>query len=413
MARRLQKKPWRWNFPWIRLIITIMVFLFIVIILLLNIQGSTVLAVLGVIFALFQWLFPISARKNETPISTSSAPTAVQVMMHNPSDMHPQSFLTISSDQRHETKSSSIADSRALQQNGISIPSTEMTKVEVLQFRPDSVFLFNEPLTVSNEFYGRIRERKTLIDRASKGVSTSIVGPRRIGKTWLISYLRLVTLAELGSHFRIGYLDATMASCATVAGFIAKVLEEFSIHTLVHDHTNLELAILEKIVRDLKSKNQIPLLCIDEFEGFGNREAFDLNFFNSLRAMTQVGLGLVVASKRPLIAIVGDYGKTSGFFNIFEQLTLKPFNLKEAEAFAQDKSIQSGFTEQERAYLLKYGQKDGQQWPPIRLQLVGKMLLEDKNLAAEGSLDDYRPDDPKYWREFEERLEEKYRGVVR
>src|SRR6266536_778613 len=297
--------------------------LFIVIILILNIQGSTILAVLGVIFAMFQWLFPVPSRKHDPSSPTSSASPMPQVVVHVPSDLSLQSSSTNTLIQRDKINLSSNNDSKTLRQDQKSVPSTELTKVEVLHLRPDSVFLFNEPLTESKEFYGRIRERKTLITRTSKGVSTSIVGPRRIGKTWLISYLRLVAPIELGHHFRIGYLDATMASSATMTGFIARVLEEFSIHTLVHDYANLELTMLEKVVRDLKLKNQVPVLCIDEFEGFGNRSAFDLSFFNGLRAMTQVGLGLVVVSKRPLIDIVGDYGKTSGFFSVYCELRFR------------------------------------------------------------------------------------------
>ena len=128
--------------------------------------------------------------------------------------------------------------------------------------------------------------------------------------------------------------------------------------------------------------------------------------------MTQLGLGLVVSSKRPLIDIVGDYGKTSGFFNIFEQLTLKPFNTEEAEEFIRAKALQAGFSDQEQALILKYSQKDEQQWPPLRLQLTGKLLMEDKILAFSEGSQYYRPEDPNYWKEFEERLEEKYRGTV-
>src|SRR5207247_7760650 len=133
----------------------------------------------------------------------------------------------------------------------------------------------------------------------------------------------------------------------------------------------------------------------------------------ALRAMTQNGLCLVVASKIPLIDFIGDYGKTSGFFNVFEQLKVRPFNIKEAERFVQSKGIQAGLTEQERKHLLQYGQQGGEYWP-IRLQLVGKMLLEDKILAArEQDQDYYHPDNPLYWQEFEHRLEETYGGVMR
>jgi TIR domain len=46
-----------------------------------------------------------------------------------------------------------------------------------------NVFLFNERLLDPKEFFGRKNDRITLLDRSSRGASTSIVGPRRIGKT--------------------------------------------------------------------------------------------------------------------------------------------------------------------------------------------------------------------------------------
>ena len=161
------------------------------------------------------------------------------------------------------------------------------------------------------------------------------------------------------------------------------------------------------------ARNHVIVLCIDEFEGFGNLQEFDLHFFTALRAMAHKDLCLVVASKQPLIDIVGDYGKTSGFFNVFKQCTLEPFSKKEAAGFVQSKGDQAHLTEQERQYLLRYGQVDGVCWP-IRLQLVGEMLLEDKILAMrENDPDYYRPADPDYWQAFERRLEQTYRGVVR
>ena len=278
---------------------------------------------------------------------------------------------------------------------------------------PHSAFYFNQPLPVPGEFYGRVRERETLINRTRNGASTSIVGPRRLGKTWLMSYLRLVAPKELGVRFLVGYLDATTARCATTAGFTASALEAISIQRRTPNDVDEGLARLEQVVQELVSKKQVPVLCIDEFEGFGNRQAFDLNFFSALRAMTQIGLSLIVASKEPLIDIVGEYGKTSGFFNVFEQLSIKPFSVKDAERFVQVKGTQAHFTDQERKQLLHFGQEGGE-YRPLRLQLVGKMLLEDKLLAIrEKDSDYYRPNDPSYWHEFEKRLEETYRGVVR
>jgi hypothetical protein len=114
-----------------------------------------------------------------------------------------------------------------------------------------------------------------------------------------------------------------------------------------------------------------------------------------------------------LIEFVGEPGKTSGFFNIFEQLSLKPFMRKEAELFVREKSVQADFTEREQDVLLHYGQIDGKGWPPLRLQLAGKMLLEDKTLADKSDPSYYRPDDLKYWKHFEQQLEEKYSAAVK
>jgi len=277
---------------------------------------------------------------------------------------------------------------------------------------PSNIFYFNQRLPSPNEFYGRKRERLVLLDRVRKGESTSIVGSRRIGKTWLIQYLQFVAREELGSRFIVGYLDVTVQRCATVAGFSASTLEALTSQKNEFASGEEGLLRLEQVVRELHSSGQVPVLCIDEFEGFGTRQEFDLHFFTTMRALTQEGLCLVVVSKEPLIKIVGERGKTSGFFNVFEQRKLAPFDMKEARQFVQSKGYQAELTDPERQRILDYGEVNGEYWP-IRLQLVGKMVLEDKILAmSEHEQDFYRPTDPAYWREFKGRLEDIYRGAV-
>ena len=104
-----------------------------------------------------------------------------------------------------------------------------------------SAFLFNQPLSDPGEFYGRIRERETLINRTRNGASTSIVGPRRVGKTWLMSYLKLVAPRELGTRFLVGYLDATTSRCSTLAGFIASSLEALAIQKPIMSDAEADL----------------------------------------------------------------------------------------------------------------------------------------------------------------------------
>lgn len=279
---------------------------------------------------------------------------------------------------------------------------------------PGPVFLFNMPhLPDIGEFYGRAREREELISNTRNGSSTSLVGPRRIGKTWLIDYVKLIAPTALGVDFKFATLDGTQPKSKSVSAFTAKVLDAFGTPQ-TSSQTRLDLDALEHLVEKLKAEHIRPVLCIDEFEGFFNREAFDCDFFGGLRYLSQNGLVMIIASKHPLIDLIGERCMmTSGLFNVFEQHTLKPFNDSEAEEFARMKSGQAGFTPHERAALMTYGQDGQQTWPPLRLQLVGKMLLTDKRLAEADKSGYYRPDDQAYWHEFEQRLEEMYRGVVR
>src|SRR5262249_272005 len=162
----------------------------------------------------------------------------------------------------------------------------------------------------------------------------------------------------------------------TVSGFTASAAEALAVPRGTFHDVDEGLALLELTAQELISRNQVPVLCIDEFEGLGDRQGFDLHFFTALRAMTQNGLCLFVSSRIVLVDFGGDYGKTSGFFNVFEQLMVRSFSRKEAERFVQSKGTQAGLTDQERRRLLQFGQSGGEYWP-IRLQLVGKMLLED------------------------------------
>ncbi len=270
-----------------------------------------------------------------------------------------------------------------------------------------SVFFFNvHTLPDPTEFYGRVKECFILEERTYNGASTSIVGPNKIGKTWLMQYLRLTAPQKLGKQFRVGYVDALSPSCMTVEGFITLAAKQFGV-PLAPEYAEQGLTPLEQTVANLLNEKQPPVLCIDRFETFATRPAFDQHFFGGLRALAQAGLCLITTSKRRLVDIVTEATHVSSLINIFDQIVLEPFNEKEAKDFVKKKGMQAGFSEQECSYMLHYGQLEDRSWPPLRLQLAGQMLFEDKNVG------DYHPDDPHYWRCFAERLEERYRGVLR
>src|SRR6266700_914556 len=357
--------------------------------------------IVGIISAnskeVFQKFFPNSANSESAKAFVSSTTTPVTPGGSQPED---------ATQSQHDKET--VSDNRRIRrpQRTLQLEIIEPEPIMAMQAASSSIFLFNEHLPGPEEFYGRKLECEALINRTRRGASTSIVGLRRIGKTWLAEYLMHIAPTELGPNYRVGYLDATLPGCKTVSGFTASVLEQIGIRVTPND-ADLSLETLLEAVDKLRAKNLLPILCIDEFEGLNNREEFEKTFFAGLRAISQRGLGLITVSKTTLFDIVGNDGYTSGFFNIFDTYTLKPFVYKEAKEFVQIKGDQANLTKQERTYLLRYGQQQGQpQWPPLRLQLAGKMLLEDK----EGG--NSRPDDVDYWLDFKERLEIRYNAVV-
>ncbi len=205
------------------------------------------------------------------------------------------------------------------------IPTTPVAQSQPLP----TIFYFNTPhLPNVDELYGRRRECITLLDRTRKGGCTSIVGPRRIGKTWLMDYLKLAAPAQLDSTFHFATLDGTMPQCQTIAEFCARVLDGFGVPFAT---SQADMDMLGRFVREQRARTIHPVLCIDEFEGFFNRQTFDHEFLANLRYLAMNdGLALVISSRSPLIDLLDSHSKTSPFFNIFHQLSLKPFNLSEA-----------------------------------------------------------------------------------
>lgn len=264
------------------------------------------------------------------------------------------------------------------------------------------VFLFNEPLPGPEELYGRKRERETLISRTARKASTSITGPRRIGKTWLIQYLCQVMVERLGPRFRVGYLDGMSPQCKTEAGFAARALSNLGLPVPAE---NEGLVSLDKGLQQLVAKNIVPVLCIDEFDHFGANADFSLDFFGGLRAMCSTSnLVLVIVSKNPLHLVVNKDAQGSPFFNIFERILLKPFTYSETEQFIREKCAMAKLPPQDCDYLWDYGRSSTaeQAWLPLRLQLAGKILCEEPEQVRR---------DPAFKLHFEEQFNALYFSV--
>lgn len=279
------------------------------------------------------------------------------------------------------------------------------------------IFFTTPLLSDKNEFYGRNAARHRLITHITNGGSCSIVGKQNLGKTWLLKYLRLTlpTYNDSNRAYNIGYIVSPYLSWED---FVQQALEQFDPSLSSNNLDSLSLNRLAQCVRDFKKKRITPVLCIDEFEGLNhNKQTFNGEFFEGLRAMTQRdGLVLVTASESPLKELIRDRtGMTAPLFSVTQPIFLDPFTKREAEDFVHDKSNKAKFTKKERDFFLSltFPNEDGEpSWPPLYLQLAGQLLHSAKQDMPEQSLDG-ELDDLGYQREFKRHLYRDYQAMMR
>jgi transcriptional regulator with XRE-family HTH domain len=277
-----------------------------------------------------------------------------------------------------------------------------------------SYFTPNLPLIDMRDYSGRKSERRALLQRIRKHGYVSIVGERRIGKTWLLTYLKLVAAQELGAQFQVAYLDANLPLCSTVVGFTQEVITQLKGSP---PDTSNGLVDLQLLIRDFAAQHIVPVLCIDEFEALTRskkRTEFSPDFYHQLRALGQtLPLVLVVTSRIPLYKLFNreqwrregfdlDYD-TSTFYNVFEQITLSPFTSEEAEQFIREKSRAVRFTSEETQYFREFGQDRQKRWLPSLLQSTGNKLLIDRERQ--------RIKDQSYRQEFQRWFDELCRNL--
>lgn len=213
-----------------------------------------------------------------------------------------------------------------------------------------SVFHFKAALPGASEFYGRRTWRMMLHSRLAHQASMSLVGPRRIGKTWLLQYLQCVVPVHFGETYRIGYVNAARARYQEMDGLVDSVLKALNITPtkhIAHPVLRLGAAITQA------QKRYAYALCIDEFGGMCALPDLE-SLLDELRSLADDAcLCVVTASRRPVADLLGDSpDRTSPFVNIFQQLEPGPFDREEAQDFAEKKGSQAGFLTLDREFLL-------------------------------------------------------------
>lgn len=204
------------------------------------------------------------------------------------------------------------------------------------------------PLSDPGWFYGRQEELRRLFSylNGASPQNVSIVGQRRIGKSWLLKVveldetLRTKYLTEPDQYTFI-YWDLQSEPSLAPNLFFKRLIELLLSHLPsglkaecenVFSEDDLEESLSE-ILELLEVAEHRVVLLLDEFAAITRNSAFAESFFSHLRwIFNRPAMTCVTASYRSLGEMC-HLGPDSPFFNIFSRIQLKLFNDIEAKGF--------------------------------------------------------------------------------
>jgi hypothetical protein len=220
--------------------------------------------------------------------------------------------------------------------------------------------------------------------------SSSLVGDRRIGKTSLLNYLadpEVRAAHFLGpEHYIFVYVDLEMVDEAMgpvqlwhrLLTLMRRHCKDPGIISLlsdlVHDE-RLDTFTLDELFQEVDDKGQHVVFLLDEFERITENANFGPDFYYGLRSLIiHHRVALVTSSRLELIELChSDAIKSSPFFNIFANITLRPFSLADFDLMIS-RSLSGTtvqFSEQEMEQVL-----DLAGLHPYFLQVASWMLYE-------------------------------------
>ena len=228
-----------------------------------------------------------------------------------------------------------------------------------------------------NYFFGRVQEKKEILNRLKNGQSCSIIGEHKIGKSSLLYNIVLTGQNYLGENFIFLYLDVTSIYCQTIVNFLQKILKDLNLDSsTISDNlkTTTNLMIFDESIKSLQKEYQI-ILCLDDFEGFFcNKAEYSESFFNHLRSMAYHSrVCLITVSKKPLEIYAIEEKITSPFFNIFSNIELKNFQYNEVKEFIHYYHNIVHFTHKELNFI-----KSNYDPHPLKLNILCDFLIQNR-----------------------------------
>jgi hypothetical protein len=201
----------------------------------------------------------------------------------------------------------------------------------------DSPFIYGRMITNPSMFWGRHRESYELRTRLQNMQSTSIVGPRRIGKSSLAYFVYKTSPEVFDNTYKFVWLDGQSNHANSVHDFCLSIASKSSLAYIpAQDHKGC-LMNFEDAVSSCDKK---LVLIINEFELLtdeNHKTEFDVQFFNTLRLLAEQGLCALITTSNQSIQDLCKHilGISSPFYNILSQITLSAFSHEEALGFLE------------------------------------------------------------------------------
>lgn len=211
-------------------------------------------------------------------------------------------------------------------------------------------FTYGNPISDPVRFVGRAREVEQIYGRLrnEEFESSSLVGDHRIGKTSLLKHLAdpgVRAAHGLGTgRYSFVYVDLQMVDQAMDPDRLWRrlltLMHRHCAHQQVRETVNallrqdrLDAFDLDELFQQVDDSGQHVVFLLDEFERVTANANFGPDFYYGLRSlMIHHRVALVTSSRLELIELChSDAVKSSPFFNIFANISLRMFSRAEFE----------------------------------------------------------------------------------
>lgn len=228
---------------------------------------------------------------------------------------------------------------------------------------------------------------------SAQPTNVNLIGDRRTGKSSLLQKIYLDYESCVGTHgrraeeFVVVYVSLKDGQYRSPDAFYTAITRNLLGRGVVKANPRLVAALqgtingamngaeFSRAMEVWKEEGVLPVICLDEFEEMlESRSAFDDDFFDNLRSLSNASkLMLVIASREPLRHYKMS-GYTSEFFNIAQTWVIRDCELTDAAAIvALPKDAPSALGPERQELALKWA---GRQ--PYLLQLAAKCLWDAK-----------------------------------